>query len=1181
MKKKLIISVVMFFSLIYIFGDDIPSVPPSPSGELTVVAAETVSTETEETQSLDENNPSIISDSVGSLPEGISEITIVSTPENETQQNEEGAENTGSATEEPPIDRPLTEMLFAYSLITSSDDELRRHAESYGIKSNYKSELLKMYGFTESEEQIKAYFEKTDTESEESEYTFTVQKADRFEKLNSSDEETSLALYGNVVVSFTAGGETRSLSSDAMILSTEEKVLIAYGNISVSSEKGSNLQDISSTMLVFTWGTNKLTLYGAQGTTDKKSSNKTISYYMNGDTIVFDNETTETYLGNATLTTNKDKRNALWSIDAHDIITKDTGDVFLTLMFLKIGRVPILPLPALFMPGRSLVFNPAIGINSDKGMFINTTTDIFGGFKESSASTEDSISSSFTSLFASDTSKDSVKKQGLIYGRSSGENTPLEQWAKDTSSHLTLFGDIYANEGLFLGGDTTLNFFNKTIAISLIGGGAYKPLATTTSYTSTTYPSWRYGAYADVKVKYTGIDLSLTFPFVSDPQFKNAYLNRITNFSFDSILGTKQTFPKTYSTSNETTLSEVMALNLSLPSSLSTKYLSTATVKLDASIQRLWKAPYDNDRTKAYSYKSGDVKLPTINVSLSGTLFEFSKGTTASTPQELSYENAIALSPYLNSIQNGSDRMRQELLIQRAIDKEIERLTKENSEEFKNNYIVAEPIGEEINSGSTLPQGFNEARATIPSNNRITASSFFDNSSIKLTYAINDEFSNTYTAPTEEGKFFGQQNIYNKLTGVFTLSGAINRQYLSFTSKLTPQYVYSKQENLNNLETHDFQLSGTNSVSIPIIGITWNLGMVYYRYKKTSSDIAKTTIEKGGGTWTKSDISSHNLSFSKSFINNMFSFSLSGNLPPLSSTLTPTLTFSHKGFTVRGLHTLSGDDFTKLKNKVTSGTFAYSNSYISTTLGVEYDYTKELVGMKFLRPFSINESISLTLFNSILRIQQSLGYKGVSSAGVENYFSPLNLSVSVGPYVTALIGFSGSADNLKLTTSRLNLQTGDLKISLWRGRIFIGLNIGATMNFNFFDPFQNYLDYSFKFIFEIKEFLTASISLNGSNKNFYKYFGGGTGSGAFSFKDMFEDLLRSLNVFNPNDLRNTNFVLSGLDIAISHDMGEWALSFKYTTDIVLEQNEWTWKPKYTILLQWNAIPELKVDQTIE
>ena len=240
-----------------------------------------------------------------------------------------------------------------------------------------------------------------------------------------------------------------------------------------------------------------------------------------------------------------------------------------------------------------------------------------------------------------------------------------------------------------------------------------------------------------------------------------------------------------------------------------------------------------------------------------------------------------------------------------------------------------------------------------------------------------------------------------------------------------------------------------------------------------------------------------------------------------------------------------------------------------------------MVGMKFLRPFGITESLSVTLFNSLLKIQQSIGYKGLSSSGVENYFSPLNLSVSVGSYLNAVIGFSGSADNLTLTTSRLNLQTGDLKISLWKGRIFIGLNIGGTMNFNFYDPFQNYLEYSFKFIFEIKEFLSAYISLNGSNKNFYKYFGGGTGSGAFSFKDMFEDLLRSLNIFNPNDLRNTNFVLSGLDIALSHDMGEWALSFKYTTDIVLEQNQWTWKPKYTILLQWSAIPELRVDKTIE
>lgn len=1098
-----------------------------------------------------------------------------------SSQNADEEKQTAEENKQTKEERTLTQMLFAYSLVTSTDEELKRHAESYGITSAYKEGLLKHYGITESEDEIKAYFEKKGEEEEPSDYSFKVESADRFEKISIGQDGESYALFGNVAVSFTANEETRLLKGDAVILSTQNKVLIAYGNISISSEQGSTLQDISSSMIVFTWNTNKLTLYQSQGTTDKKSGNKTIGYYMSGDAIVFDNVTTETYMSSATLATSKDKKNAYWSIDAHDIITKDTGDVFLTLLFLKIGRVPILPLPALFMTGSSLVFNPAIGLSSDKGMFVNTTTDIFGGFKESEGSTEDNLSASFTGLFATDTNKDTIKKDGLIYTRSQGEKTPLEEWAKKTSSHLTLFADVYSLEGIFAGIDTALNFLNKKITISLLGGGAYKPRQDVSSYTSTVYPKWRYGMYLDFKVKHTGIDMSLSFPFISDPQFKNAYLNRITKFAFDSILGTKQTFPTTYSTSSETTLNEQLSLNLSLPSSLSTKYLSSSSIKLDASVQSLWKAPYNGDRTQPYSYKSGEVKLPSVTASFSGTIFEFKQGTTTSTNlKEISYMTALQMSSILDSVRNGSERLEKELLIQRAIDKQIELL--KNDDSLKDKFISLDPIGDENNkTEQSLPTGFNEAKATLSEDKRITATSFFDNSFIKLTYNINDEFSNTYAAPTEEGKFFGKQNLYNKLNGVFTLSGAINKEYLSFTSKLTPQLIYSKQENLNNQETLEFQLSGTNTLSVPIIGLSWNLNMLYYKYKKTISDTEPLLVQKTGGSWTKDDISAHNLSFSKSFINNMFSFSLSGNLPPLSASISPTLTFSYKGFTVKGSHSMTGDDITKLKNKTSYGSFSYSNSFISAQVGVEYDYSKEMVGMKFLRPFAINESLSVTLFNSLLKIQQSIGYKGLSSSGVENYFSPLNLSVSVGSYLNAVIGFSGSADNLTLTTSRLNLQTGDLKISLWKGRIFIGLNIGGTMNFNFYDPFQNYLEYSFKFIFEIKEFLSAYISLNGSNKNFYKYFGGGTGAGAFSFKDMFEDLLRSLNIFNPNDLRNTNFVLSGLDIALSHDMGEWALSFKYTTDIVLEQNQWTWKPKYTILLQWSAIPELRVDKTIE
>lgn len=1195
-KRAFLVLIFLIFVLFIAFGDDTDTedLKDAPGVELT-------------DKTTDENQQNLALPNASEILE--SESIIESLPSSESTELDEVLEYTEITEEihqelDAPLERdktedaeaeeavdeevvdeiattPIQDLLFAYSIFTATQDELKTQAEAYGITSNYKSELLKLYGITLSEEKVLDFFN-SKKEKKTSDYSFKVVSADRFERTKAEDNEddNTLTLYGNVNVQFSADGESKNLKADSMVISTDESILIAYGNISIQDAKGSKLQNITSNLLVFSWENNSIVLYDALGGMQKTSKNKIINYYMSGDAMVFDNSTSETYFKNATLATNRNTMNAAWSISAQEIMTKNTGDVFLTMMFLKVGRVPILPLPALFMPGSSLVFNPAIGFASDKGMFINTTTDIFGGFKETSKANEDeSIADSFTSLFGASTDKSTIKKSGLIYKRSSEGATPLEAWASKTKSHLTLFADAYVDEGFFLGADSAFNLFSNQLAITLYGGIAYKPQRKVTTYTSTVYPSFRYGINGNLSAKFSFLTASLDFPFYSDPQFRYKYFNRITSFSFDSLFGTSQKFPTTYSSSSETTTTEKLTLSTSLPSAWRSDYLQAFTISLDASIQRVWKAP-DGSRAP-YSFQWGEVKLPSVTASMSGTLFNIKKGTTATEALEISYEKAKEYERELDNM-SLSERLEKELLIQRARQKEIERYLSTPMEEGK--VIHIDPIGKEIDDEkkkNTLPQGYSTATAVINDESARTFRTFFDESYLKMTYTINEEFSNTHLAPTErQNSVFGDQTLYNKTTGTISLDGAVNKNYLSFSQKLTPTYIYSKQESQNNLTSHEFTLAGTSTASIPILGLSWNLAMTYYKYKKTLSDTTQPVVEEANGEWNKTNITTHSLSFSKAFFNNILSLSVSGNLPPLSSSIAPTLRLSYAGFVLSGSHTMSGESITALLNKTSQGALSYSNSFMSASLNVLYDYTKEMVGMKFLRPFTITESVSFTFLNSLLKFSHNLNYQGISTSGLDNYFSAINFNASVGSYASLVMGLTGPSDNIELTTTKLTLSTGDINLSFWRGRIRLAFNFATSMNISFTDPFQNTLDYAFTFKLDIKEFLSASMALKGSNKNIYKYFGNGSGTGKFSFQDLLRDLMRSLNIFNPNDLRNTNFVLSALDIGVAHDMGDWVLSFTYTTEIVLEQNNWVWKPKYTILLQWSAIPELKVDKTI-
>lgn len=1195
-----------------------------------------------------------------------------------TESSEENAQS--QTQEEQRFDfsnTNISEMLFAYSILNATDAELQTQAKAHGITSDYKNKLLELYGITASNEMVNAYFKSTEQKKETS-YTFTVTSADRFEKMKEEDGDEELTLYGNVAVSFSSGGESKTLKADSMIISDDSKILIAYGDISVSDASGSALQNIGANLLVFDWEDNNLTLYSAVGAMSKSSGGKGVQYYMNGDVIVFNNKTNETYFQNATLTTNRIKQNSNWQIDAHDIVMKGTGDIFLTAMFLKIGRVPILPLPALFMPGTSLVYNPAIGFSSTKGAFINTTMDIFGGFQDSVGSSEGGLASSFTSLFATDTNKNTVKKDGLLYVKdTSSEQSALDKWASDTSSHLTTFLDAYVNEGVFFGADAATNLFNKRLSLKLLTGIAYKPQAAIQDYTSNTYPSLRYGTYLSGSGSFSNMSVSFDLPFTSDPEFKYTYFNRITKFAFDSLWGEEQKFPSTYSSSSETTLTPSLKFNMSTPSFLRFKALNSFSLGLEASIQMVWKPSTTNPTKEMYSYKLGEGTLPSITMSFGGTILDFSRGSSGTTTvaRTLTTEEALELEKHLDEM-SPKQRFENELLIQRALSNttssESNKSDSSDTATSDNegpqdgfNYIELDLIGDEEANGITrnfdpwnvsnipnesstystvskdtvetadntdtensaqlsqeeasaetakstesesqentsedqsetqkdaeansikktpkgqLPSGYNAPSATI-NETKTSFMSIFDNAYIRLTYNVNEEFYNKYATTTTDERVLGDETLYNKTTANFSLTGSIFKNYLTFSQTLNSQYIYSKEEKSNNSESHNLQLTGTTSASIPFLGLSWNLGMVYYKYSRSQSDLLQEpTIVNTPAVWSRNFISSHNLAFSKSFFGNKLSLSLSTNLPPLSSSISPTIRFSMNGFTVSASHNMDGNSITELKNKKTSGSFAYSHKYFSTSIGVTYDYTKQQQNMHFLRPFQLTESFSTTFSTSFLRFSQSLSYLGVSSSGVNHYFSGISFSLSAWSYATLNVSLSGAYNNLQVTSTNLSLTTGDIKFNLWRGRIAIGLNASANMSFNFTDIFQNQLTYSFSFLLDIKEFLSFRLSMSGANRNFYKYVGGGSGVGSFSLGALLEDLFKSINIFNPEGLRQTNFVMSGLNFSVSHDMGDWSLSFTYTTEIVQKGNKFNWTPKYTILLQWSAIPELKVDKTID
>ena len=140
-------------------------------------------------------------------------------------------------------------------------------------------------------------------------------------------------------------------------------------------------------------------------------------------------------------------------------------------------------------------------------------------------------------------------------------------------------------------------------------------------------------------------------------------------------------------------------------------------------------------------------------------------------------------------------------------------------------------------------------------------------------------------------------------------------------------------------------------------------------------------------------------------------------------------------------------------------------------------------------------------------------------------------------------------------------------------------NYTERIKINFEDAFQNSLDYDFELGFDIREFITITFVLSGSNNNFLKYTHDSR-HGKFDFGEFFRDILRGINVFS-SDMSLSNFKMNALTIKVGHNMGDWDFSFAFTGKFEQNGNEYEWKPEYSINLHWAVIPELKIDKTIK
>ncbi len=433
--------------------------------------------------------------------------------------------------------------------------------------------------------------------------TLHILNADRFDAL----EGDRYRLRGNVHLQIVDedGEEGTTVRSDELIVDLNTKSVSALGSV-----RSEGVKEISGEIITFFYEEGDITASFSDLVTETDDlSEQTVTLHTLGSLITYLSSQSVISYTNAQVGTRAE--DPLSSIRAKHLTVLKDGDIMAKQVTLSIGRVPLFWAPFLFIPGARMMGNPAIGFASDRGMFLNTTWEIFGSYPAIKASEERTISN----LLASKESEDQ-RPSWPIY-QEGGTPSALQEWAKSSDSYLAILGDAYQERGLRLGydGHVASSIFTLDSAATLLldPDGLEEPTDVGR------IRSW--GRHV-IGIKSKPVNLSLTLPHMSDPSVKSITDSRLHGFRLDSLFGSEQEFPTIAGDQNSYTTSITGSIHL--PTTYTTPYLSSLSVS-NISLQGTYRWQQNNEGV--YGYYLNEVTEPRFNVKAAGTLLNLSSRT--------------------------------------------------------------------------------------------------------------------------------------------------------------------------------------------------------------------------------------------------------------------------------------------------------------------------------------------------------------------------------------------------------------------------------------------------------------------------------------------------------------------------------------------------------------------------
>ena len=1090
------------------------------------------------------------------------------------------------------------------------------------------------------------------------------------EEEKDEDSQDTIVLEGNVEISVAKGSTVSEINADRITYDRKTEMLFAEGNVEIltkSSSEGGETTTATSLLM------NTSTL---EGIFDDGRVVQTKSDALNlpsGSTLIvfsdiFGKSEDNTIAFKNSSLTFCDAEDPHWHIDASRTWLLPGGEFAFLNALLYVGPVPVLYFPAFYYPKDELIYNPVFGSKQREGKYVQTTFYLMGrkplsssgssgSSSSSSGSSESSTEESLKAVynFMKPTELKKQERQGLML------HNLDESYSGDTSTYVKLLADWYANLGGMVGVDgklrpskdyiTNLDFnalfgFSNTV---FVNDSVYSAISKTgnTYYDQSNFLGlklpFRYGANLDFTLS-KPFKFSISLPVYSDPFFYGDYKTREESMDWISYLidmanesdsGDSTKSSSTGSSSSNQVTQLVWKLNASyspnLPSiikpyfnsvslSVNSSIYINAMQKDDETLKKDSRSKVDEDWQKntperSFYYPS-QITPANASLSLSGTVFQWPLKQVSADTKKIDFPSALTKPDELKT-QSQLEKEAEEKRLAEAAEKSNdndadENLTKEETEETLVEVLeLPKPLLPDLNSTTT-------SAATIAGLSYKLDYSINSNLNTQVSYSSTDKTGKKYLKTPEDFDWKKiRSSMYTiKLPVSVTSNLGYGGSFFSMKNALSYDPLWQDHPNTDgysdkdksNLLKADYSaqvrnLTNTNTVSIKPFayipafsdtGVTWNNTMKIYR-KLFKGTAEKPEWETKWLDWKDTE----------SVTANSLSFTL--GMKELDSKFKQTVTFS-----------------STLKPLVAKYTGSLELVFPYVTFSASSGVYEKSKDDKTLQYNPLQQSLSINLFNSTLKISESFNYVyNDNTEKKEKHAESLKLSLS---YKQLSVAYSSSYTykyDLFIETANEQGKKGyvqqkdksftpysaSLSYSLpsktyyqWYNRITFAPGLSTNINYDFIKPTNSYFQISPSLTFNINNFFKLTFSATSRNSSIYWYFQnrGKYASDSFYGNNFASrigaDLLESTGIYGVNgwgwkngafkkNREASGFKLKSLNMTLTHDLHDWDfnMTWKFEPKIVKINGvqKYVFDPYISIGIVWNPMESIKTNLTHE